>query len=378
VRWALASDGKVYETGRLQSGVELASFYAGLQRDALVAFFFDGAQAVVRTLPGAPKQQSKLVAASHLLLEDEVAEPVDGLHVAVKLVGSDGRIVAVNQRVLSGYLADLAEAGIDPDYILPDCEALAGHDAAVFIADRRILLSAAGRTASLEQAYAEDVISAVIPPDAVAEPALYGPADRLPTLLRRGFIQKGEGGDAAFFDLAARAITQELSPNLRQGAFRKRRKAGPGFAQWRRPAMLAAGLGAAMLVYTAADAWRLQREATHYLAEAQRIHEEAFPEAASADPRSHARRVLSSGANTNFLRLTGAINAAIAENEAVEIDRIRYDSARGQFAFSIRSRSDSDIESFRRFLETRGLKATDSGGYRRDGAFWSGEMTAQL
>ncbi len=82
--------------------------------------------------------------------------------------------------------------------------------------------------------------------------------------------------------------------------------------------------------------------------------------------------------SASFLEMTALLTASLEGHDGVAIDRIRYDAARGQFVFSIRSESDAGIEAFRATLDANGLIATDSGGYRRSGEAFIGEMSARL
>ena len=76
--------------------------------------------------------------------------------------------------------------------------------------------------------------------------------------------------------------------------------------------------------------------------------------------------------------VSARLDAAIAESDAVAVDRILFDAGRGEFVFSIRSSADSEIDLFRERLGRNGLAASDSSGYRRAGDVWVGEMKARL
>jgi type II secretory pathway component PulL len=71
------------------------------------------------------------------------------------------------------------------------------------------------------------------------------------------------------------------------------------------------------------------------------------------------------------------LTSGLEAHPDISIERIRFDAARGQYVFSIRSTSDAGIEAFRTGLLSLGIEATDNGGYRRNGDLWVGEMTAR-
>lgn len=359
---------------------ELLSLSGRIEEGARVVAVLPGEQVAIREFAAPQKQSGKLVAAASLLLEDELAEPVADLHIIVTS-GEPRAALAVSRDIISDWLAAFDAAGVALTEISVDYACIGGSSSTtVFVADNdRVIASRGPAGFSAELDLAKVAAPALI--DASGEAAIiaYGPARFLAGWTERPVEYRKTAGVADILSIFAAALSSRPAPpNFLQGAFKRRSPQAFRVGAYKRAGLLAAGLAAAAIFSAAAGGVKDARVAGAYEQSARAMHRAAFPTFSGGDVRAHARQILSSGATAaSFLDLSARLTASLEENEGVAVDRIRYDGARGQYLFSIRSSSDAGIETFRSSLEANGLAATDSGGYRRSGEAWIGEMSVR-
>ena len=378
VFWAAVSDGVVTESGRAANIAALTSMRIFSRKDITVAGVLPGEIAAYRVMPSPPRQHSKLMSAAQLLLEDELAAPVDEHHVAVRRDDSAAQIIAVNRDMVAAIRARYQEKGVTFSYLTVDFACLQGdEDRAILFAEPNRLVANFGQHAfAAELDIAKFALADRLAALPEAKVGVYAGGGAFSNHSR--YERLGEGGDETLLKLAASAISEKRAVNLLQGEFRAPRKKLVNLKRWRRPAMLAASFAAIWMTGVIADGFRASRIADHYQSEASRIHNEAFPGAANVDMRTHARGVLGAGGDASFLLIADTLGKALARHENVAIDRIRFDRTRNMFVFSVRSTSDGEIGSFQQTLASLGATSAETGGYRRSGAYWVGEMTVTL
>ena len=379
VFWARYRDGARAEEGRAESLSALADEPFARDEALKVAGVAPGELAAMRSLGTPPRQRAKLMSAARLLLEDELATRIDDCHVAVWRGEDAARIVAVDKALMTAWTDAFREAGLPLHYLVVDYACLSGSEdrGVLFIEPGRIIADFGGQGFAADADIAKLAIADHFKTNIDALLGVYSARDSLPDNPR--YERLGEAGDGPLLDLAAKAIEEDRTVNLMQGEHRPPRRQFLDSKRLRRPAAMAASLAALLLAGAVADGVRASRIAERYESEAQRIHEEAFPGVGNVDIRAHARGVLGAGGGAaSFLAISDVLGRALAGHEDVSIDRVRFDSARGLYIVSVRSVSDADIAAFQASLEGLGAMAAETGGYRRAGAFWVGEMTVAL
>ncbi|MBI1392533.1 MAG: hypothetical protein GC152_07310 [Alphaproteobacteria bacterium] len=377
IAWAAIRDGVATANGVSEGFKRLRTSLSELGEDVLVAAILPGELAACRKIDAPPRGTSKFMAAASLLLEDELAEPVSGMHVALHRDGEGGVIAAAKTGLVAEIVEAFASAGAPLRYLGVDCLCLPKSGDAPTVAwlfgDRAVVSAQAiafaapvdiAGNALLAQGDADGV--------AVRAPEGWSPPQGWPVVRRQG--------DARFVDLAVEAARQAAGDgmNLLQGAYRAQRRSSMSFGAYRRAAGLAAGVAASLFALVVVETMRTAAMANRYESEAARIHAEAFPEVARADMRRHARERLSTGGAASFVDLSRRVDEALGEDGAVGIDRIQFDVARGAFSFSVRAVSNEAIDEFRERLQTAGITATDVSGYRRSAGGWVGDMAVHL
>lgn len=381
VRWAQLTDGRVLRAD-IADGADALAALAGRAANArLVAAVLPGECVAMRSLPAPPKGQGQFRAAIGYLLEDELAESLDNIHVApVRHQSGAGVALAVKKSLLDGWLEALGAAGISPDLVTADYALLpmtAGRAVFVETADR-IIATAGLAGFALDRPLADEMVRAILADEKISDIVVYG---------GRSIDAGGRQGvnverRAALFDEALfRTYAAGLAgaPNLRAGAYRKRSDWRAAAGPWRRVGVLAAASLAALMLATVAASVRDMRTADRLKEETLALHEAAFPEAAGQDPRVHARNILGAGGGRPvFLALTGGLADSAEENNGVEIDRIQYNAARADYSVYLRFSDIAQFEAFKTSLASRGYAAAEAGGVVRSGAFYRGQLRVSL
>lgn len=381
IEWAVVGGEGVLATGVLDGGGALHALATYAGETTRVIALLPGEQVALRSLPAPPKRADRLKAAAELLLEDELAEGSETLHIVTTLADEAGRVYAVRKSIIRDWLAIFAAAGLRLDHLCPDFAAL-GADAAgpVCVLRRgRLVFSNGVSGFAIETSLAPAILDAVLK---------VGPGDVKPRMSVHGGGNLVELGGAAsppdsvddfssIAEIFAKHAGAGGAVNLLSGEFR--RKSGPAFdiQRWRRAAIIGAGVAASIAALVIAGGVRDGRLADRFEQQASTLYQQAFPGAPLTEMRASARRMLATeGGSPSFVSMSAKLAAALERHEAVSVERIRFDSRRGQFAFTIRSQTDAEIEAFRSTLTAEGLAVRDGGGYRRTNAGWTGELVA--
>lgn len=385
IRWARLAGGGLVEFGRVD-GAEGLSTLAGLAAGSdTVAAILPGEQAALRRLPSPPKSEAKFRSAAAYLLEDELAEPIDALHVAIDSRDGQGLAIAARKSVIEAWLGAFASAGVAPTVLTADYLLLlqSSADEGTLVFEGGRVVAAGGASGFAAETELFEHVRAAAPMTGAGRLTAFGDRAHVEAMLHGAMLDgatldwAGPADDATLLGHYGALLEEHAPPNLLQGAYRRRRAFAPAFAPWRRSAALLAASLAALAVFAVADGFRSARTADRLEQVALAAHRSAFPEAAAEDPARHARRVLGAGAGGgSFLSLASRFAEAAEADGRVQIDRISYDAARGQMIVSVRSSSDVDIEALKTRLAEKGVTARDNGGYRRSGAFWIGELAA--
>lgn len=381
VRWAIASGPEVLDFGAVEGAGGLATLAPYTDDVGEIVALLPGEKVACRRMPSAPKSAGKLKAAAVYLMEDELAEATGALHVGAAASPALAVAFAARAEIVRGWRAAFEAASLDIDTLSADYLALSStiEEATVVADGDRVVAAFAGVGFAIEKeqfrALAADLFAA--PPSVFR---LIGEETLTKSLPETSAVDwLGPGKDAAVLAEYARALNAKAPPNFLERRFVRKKALAGVLGPWRRAAALAAGLAAAALVATAADGIRFARAEAAWNASAKMLHTQRFPEAASADAVEHARKRLAAGGDdASFLLISSRIAATAEKGGDVEIDRVRYDAARGDFIVSVRSKSDAAIETFKTELASAGVAADDSGGFRKNGEAWTGDLKARL
>ncbi len=370
VRWAFVGEDDILEADTAENAAGLSAIAGRAEAARLVVGVLRGERATMRSLPVPPKSAAQFRAAANMLLEDELAESLEHIHVATTRHNSGAGIaLAVKKSEIEMWTAALADAGLSPDVITVDyalTPMFDGRAVIIEIADR--VLGVVGlKGFAIEKPLADDLLPVLLNDEEVRKVIAFT-QQRVAGLRDDIEIdQRGLMNTDALIGFFAEGVTN--APNLMQGAYRKRRDWRAAAGPWRRAGLLAAASVAALLLVNVSGLVRDLRTAERLKQDTIALHETAFPEAAGADPRTYARQVLGSGGGggRSFLTISNALADSLEGSSGVQIDRIRYNGARDEYSINLRFGDITQIETLKRMLEARGLQATETGSVRRTG-----------
>lgn len=383
VIWAFRADGAVRLADRAENAAALTSIAARARTARQVIAVLPGETATLRIMPAPPKSGAQFRAAASYLLEDELAEPIANVHVVVNRHDSGaGQALAIKRRVLEEWRGALAEAGISPDVMTVDfalLPAAPGRAVLVDLPDR--LIGCAGLQGfAIEKPMADVVAASLLSDETLQEIVIFGEQ----TLDAEGWESftvdwRGPLDDETMIASFAGSLENGNVPNFLQGDYRKKRDWSAYAGPWRRAAALAAACLGALVFTSVADSVRSLRLADRLDDETLELHQAAFPDASSVDPRTHARSILAAGGGAaQFLPISTYIAETLDEVDGVQIDRIRYNAEEGEYSVNIRVADVERLDAFKRVLAGRGVNAAESGSVRRSGGYYLGELRVSL
>lgn len=380
VSWAFAGEEDILDANVCENAAGLSAIADRASDMDKVVCVLRGECATMRALPVPPKAAAQFRAAAAMLLEDELAESLEQVHVATARHESGaGLALAVKKSEIDVWLAALAEAGLSPDHVTADYALTPMMEGRAIVIDgpERIFGVVGFKGFAIEKPLADGFMAAMLNDEELRKVIVFS-SD--PQMIVNG-LREGVEIDAqapinaqGLIGFFAEGIGK--APNLLQGAYRKRRDWRAAAGPWRRAGLLAAASVAALLLVTVAGAVRDLRTADRLRDDIAALHEAAFPDAPGADPRAHARQVLGArGGGQSFLKISNAIADSLAGESGVQIDRIRYNGARGEYAVNLRFNDISQIENLKQQLEAKGLRAAETGSVRRTGnSVYIGEL----
>lgn len=337
----------------------------------------------MREAASPPRSDAKFRAAAKLLMEDELAEAPETLHIATaRAKGGAGFSLAIKRSLLDEWINAFDEAGLSPDIIVPDfCAFDTQPNAGLIVFDGVRMVASFGDTGfAAERPLADEVLETVIATKDVQTIDYLAIDGSLPQGLDGIETQAVLGeGVSAQFELIARAMAKTDFVNLRQGAYRKATDWKSMIAPWKRAAMLACACGLGLFAMVGAEGLNASRNADAYEERAQDMHNSTFPKFSNLDPGDHARRMLfSSGTDVTFAKITNAVAASVEEADDVLVDRIRFDADRKVYSVNIRFEQVSALEEVKAGLARRSIPAEEAGGVRRSGEQFIGELEIKL
>lgn len=381
IKWAFWADGRVQlaDIAENVDGLDDVVDRAGLAKR--VALVLAGEDVVMRIMPTPPKANAQYKSAAKFLLEDELAENLDNVHLTTaRHSDGAGLVLAVKKSVIDLWSRELTLIGIKPDVVTADYVLLPTYaDKAIVVETKDRLVGSIGHQGfALERPLADEILPSLLKKTEIETAICYGDATlSLPESVQTEWRQPLEG--ETLYSTFADGLEQSGCINFLQGAYRKSGNWKETIKPWRRAAMLAAGVVVSFLVVNVADSVRSLRIADAYKQDANDIHQTAFPEFSNIDPKTHARQVLAAGGSAPmFMRLSNAVADSLGENDNIQLDRIRYNAQRGEYAINLRFSDINDLEVLKQKLEARGIIASEAGGVRRSGGIYLGELKVSL
>lgn len=213
-----------------------------------------GAEVLLLEAPAVSRNRAQLAKAVPFALEDQLAQPVEELHfaLATRVDGANVGVAAVAHERLKRWLAELAEAGIVADVLMPESLALPVGHLLIESSNAQLRLGP-WRAASMEPEllaewleYADD---GSLPEIEVFDTRIQ-PPQPLPLTVRAYHERQRDA-----LVLLAAGVGAEPVLNLLQGAYAPRHRSAPAELWWRR-----AGIAAVVLLLLAFVQLVLERQ----------------------------------------------------------------------------------------------------------------------
>ena len=273
-------------------------------------------------------------------IEDELATPVEDIHVALgRTIDNEDTtrrvIYACSRECMETWIRRAGDAGMHRARFVADYAVLP-HDGLVVDIGPRILVSDGSRRFALDVGVSDDVLR-----------VLAANSDTPPTVIGRelaarlGLEPEGSGESADLRQLAAWGEAKDQLPDIRQSTYAHRSSASlADLSQWRIPAILAASCLVVWLSSLVLETSILKRRSSANLAEAQALYAAAFPdEGIVNDParniRAKATNVRETDAGADFMQLSAALYQAVMVADGVAIKSIRFERAAGDLRASL-------------------------------------------
>ena len=296
------------------SGLEPVPEGAGIPSGADVVVFVPGTEVTAHRVRAAARRPVELTRLATFAIEDDLAVPVESVHVAVSADQDDAgfRIVyAVSHTVMQHWLDQLEAAGLGSARIVPDLSLLPPTEQVDF--GRYQLLTVEGRPVAFDNGWPSDVMSALL---------------------------KGTEANAAprrAESLTELALWAEAAPrltDLRQGTYARASETGLSLKQFRLPAALAATLFVAWGAQTALSVHTMKNLTATLDAESRAQYAAAFPgQPVPPNPAAALRSrtgAATSVAAPSFQQTSAALYGAVESVSGANLVSLRYDRAIGE------------------------------------------------
>ncbi|MFN2328156.1 MAG: type II secretion system protein GspL [Chromatocurvus sp.] len=365
LRWISAGDDTASRS--LSDPVVCDELRAALTtRRGRLVFAAPGEEVRLLSLSVSPEEKKHLARALPFLIEEEVAEDIDGVHVAHVMPGPE-QVTAMlcAHSCMQRWQDDLAglpriESWVPEPLLLPW---RSGEWCLAFDGGRVILRTGEASGAATDIALLPVLLSSLITRDgAPGVIVIYG-QDRvaelamLPEDLAASAQWRGGGFAAALWLYDSSRVL----PSLLQGVYAPRLPLERWARQWRWPA---AALAAALLLQLAAtwsDYLRLSEDNRELRAAIEERYREINPRGALVDPETQLKRQLDaltgSAQASGFTRMLEIVGAAISAQRGTRVASINYNQRGGDMRLGITAPDYGAVERIREALTEAGVEA---------------------
>lgn len=348
-------------------------------RRGRLVFAAPGEQVRLLSLAVSPEEKKHLARALPFLIEEDVAEDIDAVHVAYVLQGAEKATVMLcaheHMRRWQADLDDLPhiDSWVPEPLLLPW---RGGEWCLVFDGDRAILRTGEGSGTALEAALLPAYLSALLAHAAAPDALVVYGQDRSAELavLPDGLAQKAQWRGGGFAAALWLHDSSQSLPSLLQGSYARRLPLARWARQWRWPAAAMAAALVLQLAATWTDYLRLREDNRVLRASIEERFREINPRGALVDPETQLRRQLDaltgSGQAGGFIQLLETVGGVIAAQRGTGVDSINYNQRGGEMRLGITAPDYSAVERIREALGGAGVdavlesSATDGDGVR--------------
>ncbi len=382
VEWGLLrGDGTIAEPAQRTTLSELA---AALPEDShFKTIFLVQGESVLLTGVSIPARQTRqLYRALPFVVEEQVAEDIEKLHLAVgpKLDNGEIMVAAVQHDLMLGWINLLSEVGLQADYIMPDSLLLPVQKDGlnIFIdGDRALIALAAHQAMNVDRENLSLVLDILLTENEdLNKISFMLDAENLD---QHGMelstieaeleehdqlaIEIVDITDTSFEYLSRLAVLSKKDLNLLQGQYKVQTHQGGAWQQWRPVAIAAAVCLALQVTFDIGKGYYFDREAQQMQQKSHALYRELFGEGKKIvnlrhQVKSHLKGAAGTGEDSGFLNLLGDAATqlkAMKKGQSVEIHQMRYDKKKQELMFELRAKSIDHIETYKELLTKAGM-----------------------
>lgn len=326
--------------------------------------------------------EKELLAAALFQLEDDLAEPVSDVHLA--LGQKDGaspnrrKVAVVSDRKMDEWLETLDGAGIpnrSAIRIVPDTSLIDGVNdgALLFDGDGVVLFTTGRQEYAVDAELAEQIIPAIIQDEELSDVAyIEGPTPRLTAELHGATLNRQ--GLKTYPDFIASRLTPGAGLNLRQGEYRVESNLDLGFiSRWKATLVLAGVALIAWFGFLVVSAYRLDQETNRLRESAVQAWQAVYPnDAQIRDPHAATMARLaeigaSADAGTGVTGILSAFYKGLEKVEGAELIDISYKRETGRLSVKLKFTGYQDRDALKKTLEAIGFSVDLRGVTQEDG-----------
>lgn len=349
-----AADGIAACWRRLDAdGVTQSGLPAGVGNADDVSVLVGGEWALLLKAPSLPGSRSQREQAVAFAVEDQLAAPVESLQIALgeDRGGRAERLAVIDRALLQRLLRRLADAGIEPDRLLPDSALLdsaAGAACLLFDGDRALLRTADGSALVGDLSELAHWLPLLVSRSALSGGLdAYGGNGAWPGGLDQPQGLRLQAVDDVLAWLGSR-LEVASAPNLLQGEFRPRHRREGQMKVWRWAAVLLLAAGISGMLHALLDYRALSQRVDEQQAAMETEYRRLVPDATRVfDPVNQLRSRLSgsSGSTSDGLDLIARVAPTFAAANVLPLFAMDYRD--GTLEVTLRAGSVSALDDIR-------------------------------
>lgn len=372
IRW-VATAGDKPAGGGVVASLDALADAVDVEPDEIIVIL-PGERFAIRRLTTPARNQRQLLQAARFLLEDELAGPVDGLHIALGAEAADstrGRpVIAVDQAWLAGWVEALRDTGFPPDLLTADILALGVPGQAIMLVEKhRLSLTMDGEGFVSDRPLADDLAGDILFAAGIEKLGIIRLADAAPVTVPEAIAVQEVGlPDARHLpSFLAGHIVDNAPVNLLQGTLERGLDWRAAVQPWRYAAGLAAACVALWLVTVGVEGMQLHASAADLERRSQADFTAAYPDLPQRNIASQARQLAADGgaAETWFLELSSVLASAMEERDGVQLAAVTYDVTEGLVA-DIRFLDTEELDRLKQSLSAYGIVVEEGRNLSRD------------
>ena len=380
--WFLAD-----EYGR---AIAVAADELELQRADETVMIVSGQDVFIGEIDAVARSEKELRTAALYQLEDDLAEPVSKLHIALgeKPVGTSHRrrVAVISDARMAQLVSALEDAGFpgaSQAKIIPDTSLLlARGEAVLWDGDGRVLLCDGSVVYAVDGEVAIELVPALLQSmEASGLSYISGPSPALADSASVQDVIQARTEVSGYADFIAQLLTSQSGIDLRQDMYASRKSVKVDARGWIGSLVLAGVALAAWVGYLGVSTLHLEGEADRLYDVSVQAYRTAYPaETRVVDPlkmtRARLTDVPGSGAGGKVSGLLTAFYKGLEDVEGVQLESFNYSASTGRLTANLRFSSYQDRDQLKRVFEESGL-SLDLAGVSQNNGVLSGQAVIE-